>query len=558
MGTSDEFDQINDLADLIRHLDWLRIRAAAGSGKIRLSVRDIAKATCIPRSTLAGYLSGATPVPPHLLDRIVRALGASAEEAAHWARAGERVAEQRIHRASPAARALVDRDAEPPTGTPTDAVGPSASAGTSEPEITDPVPPRPHRRRRAAVVAAATTLVGLAAAGLVDKIARTPLPATVTRVDSWATVVTDRNGVARVRYCPMADPCRFTRIPLVLVTGRAPHSGNGIPAALIANGETAEEFTLRALDQKGRPITGRIQVWYHAAVAGLRPSQETGAATTTTDEHGFATVNYAVTGRGVPATVVASGVRPSNGPAIPGSVVVTERTATTFKMRVLSHTGRPLGKTTVTVAYLVGWPAADDAPGQTSRRGTTTATTDASGFATIQFPRPMPAAPNGIQAVAAAPADGPDIASTVLPHSATEQGFHIRVLDQHGRGLPARKVTVSYDAVCGPRTVGPGTRLSPRQPVSVDGHGDLPVFSIARAMSSEGAVRYLTGGRQNPWSDARSSEFVVAAADVLDDGVPGEITCPVRSAPDPRMARSRCLRRPAPGWRSRPGTCSCI
>jgi transcriptional regulator with XRE-family HTH domain len=457
VATSDEFDEINSSAELVLHLDRLRVRAAAGSGKVRLSVRDIARATGIPRSTLAGYLSGATPVPPDLLGRIVRVLGTTPEETARWVRAGERVAERRIRRVPPDARPVVDRDAEPPTGVPADPVDPTGPTDPSGPDATDPIPPRRRRHRRATVVAAvASALAVLAAAGLVERIARTPSPVTVVRVDSWATVTTDRNGVAGVRYCPATDPCRFTRVPVVLVTGRAPHSGNGIPAALVANGETAEEFTLRAMDQKGNPIAGRFQVWYHAAVVGLRPFEETGTATTTTDERGFATVPYAVTGRGVSTAVVASGVRPSNGPAIPGSVIVTGRTADGFWMRVLSHTGRPLGKTTVTVAYLVAWAAGDDARGQASRHGTTTATTDATGFATIEFPRPLPAAPDGIQAAGVAPASGPGVAATVLPHSATEHGFRVRVLDQHGRGNPARKVTVSYHAVSGPRSVTPG------------------------------------------------------------------------------------------------------
>jgi hypothetical protein len=68
-------------------------------------------------------------------------------------------------------------------------------------------------------------------------------------------------------------------------------------------------------------------VWYQAAIAGSGRSDETGTAMTTTDKNRLATIAYARRGRGVPITVVASGVRPSNGPAIPGSIIVTERTA---------------------------------------------------------------------------------------------------------------------------------------------------------------------------------------------------------------------------------------
>lgn len=410
-------DQINEPADLAKQLDRLRIRAAAGTGKVRLSVRDIAKATAIPRSTLAGYLSGATPVPADLLVRIVRALGATPQEASRWERAAHRLAERHDRRSLPADR-------------------PVASARG--------------RGRRVALIAAAVSAAVAVTTVTVVVIRRGSVPVTVTRVDSWVTVTPDERGVARIRYCEPATPCRFAAVPQVLVTGRAPPGGNVIPAALVANGETLVEFTLRALDQRGRPINDPIEVWYQAAVSGSGPSEETGVATTTTDVNGFATIAYSRTGRGVPITVVASGVRPSNGPAIPGSVVVTERTAEVFRILVLSHTGTPVTGTSVTVAYFAGWNAGPGGSGQASRNATTTVTTDAAGFAAVNFAQPMPAEPDGIQAAAVAPA-ATSIASTVLPHSATENGFLLRVLDQNGRGLSATAVTVSYHAVSGSR-----------------------------------------------------------------------------------------------------------
>jgi hypothetical protein len=70
--------------DLTRELDLLRIRAAVGTRKAKVTVHDLAELTRLPRSTLHSYLTGQTLAPSAVLDRIVIALGASQSEQREW------------------------------------------------------------------------------------------------------------------------------------------------------------------------------------------------------------------------------------------------------------------------------------------------------------------------------------------------------------------------------------------------------------------------------------------------------------------------------------------
>src|SRR5262249_35850335 len=83
--------------------------------KTRVSLQDIAKATGIPKSSLANYLSGRTLVPPDQLDAIARALGASAVEAAALATLWDQVADRESAPRTAGGRVmpvLVSRDSE--------------------------------------------------------------------------------------------------------------------------------------------------------------------------------------------------------------------------------------------------------------------------------------------------------------------------------------------------------------------------------------------------------------------------------------------------------------
>ncbi|MFD1539418.1 ATP-binding protein [Nonomuraea guangzhouensis] len=85
------------MTDFLNELDRRRVAAARGTGRVRLSLRDLAEATKVPRSSLANYLSGATLMPSDVLEALVRALGAGAEETRRWITAWERAVDQRSH-----------------------------------------------------------------------------------------------------------------------------------------------------------------------------------------------------------------------------------------------------------------------------------------------------------------------------------------------------------------------------------------------------------------------------------------------------------------------------
>lgn len=86
-----DLDAVVSLPELLAELDRLRRRAARGTGKVRLSLSDIAKACGIPRSTLASYLNGSTLITADALDAVVLALGVTPREARRWTTAWERV-----------------------------------------------------------------------------------------------------------------------------------------------------------------------------------------------------------------------------------------------------------------------------------------------------------------------------------------------------------------------------------------------------------------------------------------------------------------------------------
>ncbi|WP_019926182.1 tetratricopeptide repeat protein [Nocardia sp. BMG111209] len=90
--------RVVDSTSLVRELDLLRIRAARGSRKTRMSIDDLhRKFTDVPRSTLANYLNGKHFPPADLFDRIVIALGASATEQRAWSEAWFAASEQRLN-----------------------------------------------------------------------------------------------------------------------------------------------------------------------------------------------------------------------------------------------------------------------------------------------------------------------------------------------------------------------------------------------------------------------------------------------------------------------------
>ena len=89
-GGGGRVDRRRTRNDLLNELERWRARAARGTGRARVSLRELSAATGVPRSSLSNYLSGATLMPPDALDAVVLALGATPEQAKEWADAWER------------------------------------------------------------------------------------------------------------------------------------------------------------------------------------------------------------------------------------------------------------------------------------------------------------------------------------------------------------------------------------------------------------------------------------------------------------------------------------
>jgi RHS repeat-associated protein len=316
-----------------------------------------------------------------------------------------------------------------------------------------------------ALVAPAITVLPVVGRSRSVAVAQTTSPVTVTRVDSSVQVTPDASGRVTIPYCPAADPCAFASPPAgVVVTGRSPTGGPGIPANLVAYDTTTTGFTLRALDQGGNEITTPIEVFYHAA-SDLTADEEVRTVTVTTNSSGYATVGYASPRVGlVPAAVVASGVSPDGGGNIPVHLVVSGQTDSGFTVRALNQSGLAIASASVTLSYHAAWAGRID-PGTgwvAANATTTTITTDPEGYATVSFPQALPAAPTGIVASGVSPASGDYIAASLLAHSPTATSFRVRVLNHHGDKLISKGVRLSYHAVAGTRSQTALTLLPPR------------------------------------------------------------------------------------------------
>jgi tetratricopeptide (TPR) repeat protein/transcriptional regulator with XRE-family HTH domain len=99
--TSSDVDTSATERRLLAELNVLRVRAGRARGKARLSLKDLATATGVPRSSLANYLAGRTVMPVDALDRLLAVLGVDPVEAAAWATRWESVVGQRLATPAP-------------------------------------------------------------------------------------------------------------------------------------------------------------------------------------------------------------------------------------------------------------------------------------------------------------------------------------------------------------------------------------------------------------------------------------------------------------------------
>ena len=163
-----------------------------------------------------------------------------------------------------------------------------------------------------------------------------------------ALVTTDAGGNARVAFVGTLA----TASVAVIATGRAPYTGPGLPANLVTSAYSRTGFTVRALDQGGRPIVNSaIRIHYWATAQTATPNTRAGQATVTPDAAGNATIPWAQFDRGLPAvSVVLTGTSPLSGPSMPVNLLAVTARSNGVSIRILDQSGRPV-TTPVRIAY---------------------------------------------------------------------------------------------------------------------------------------------------------------------------------------------------------------
>lgn len=161
-------------------------------------------------------------------------------------------------------------------------------------------------------------------------------------------VNTDGEGNARVNF-----PAPLALNPVaVIVTGRSPYAGPGLPVNLVTSGYTRSGFTVRALDQYAAPIrSAAIRLHYWATAQGATPNTRAGQATVTPNAAGRAVIPWSMFERGLPpVSVVLTGTSPTSGPAMPVNLLAVTPQSNGVSVRVLDQNGRPI-TTPVRIAY---------------------------------------------------------------------------------------------------------------------------------------------------------------------------------------------------------------
>jgi RHS repeat-associated protein len=144
----------------------------------------------------------------------------------------------------------------------------------------------------------------------------------------------------------------------------------------------------------------------------------------------------------VPSAVVVTGRGPiGGGPPIPANLVAYNATTTGFTLRALSQSGTP-----ITTAIDVYYHASSTLTANDEAR-TVAVTTDASGFATVNY-----AGQHGLQAARAVVASGvsPDgggnIPVSLVVSARTGTGFTLRAINQSGTAIASTSITFAYYA----------------------------------------------------------------------------------------------------------------
>jgi hypothetical protein len=155
-----------------------------------------------------------------------------------------------------------------------------------------------------------------------------------------ALVTTDGSGFANVQF-----PGTLSAAPVsVVVTGRSPYSGPGLPLNLLTTGYSATGFVVRALDQAGAPIANHgIRLHYWATTQRLTPNTRAGVALVTPDSRGIGSITWPQFAVGLPpVAVILTGTSPTSGPGLPVNLLAFTHLSTGASIRILDQNGAPV------------------------------------------------------------------------------------------------------------------------------------------------------------------------------------------------------------------------
>jgi RHS repeat-associated protein len=179
-----------------------------------------------------------------------------------------------------------------------------------------------------------------------------------------------------------------------------------------------------------------------------------------------------------PPAVVVTGRSPTGGgPPVPANLIAYGQTTTGFTLLAYDQTGA-----LITTSIDVNYHAASDLTANEEIR-TVSATTDASGYATISFASARSVAPVAVVASGASPTSGTNIPVSLVVSARTATGFTVRAINQTGAAIASSSISLAYYAAwAGSITLpGGGVAANATSAVTTDASGYATV-SFAQAL----------------------------------------------------------------------------
>jgi hypothetical protein len=295
------------------------------------------------------------------------------------------------------------------------------------------------RRTLATVVLGGLVTVGAAGAAAgdtTDEAATTTAAQTIYRTASNSTLLSGPLGFEVDRpFGP--GRIRLASSAIVVQTGRLPWNGPGMPVSALTGSTDRDGFRFRLFDQNGAAITEAspglgTRVYYHASARTADGVHAADLAAVQTDANGWAEVRFARPLQQAPASVIATGSTPYQGPGLPVNLVTDAYNSAGFLVRALDQDGQPIANQQVRVHY---WATVQEATPNTRAR-TTLVTPDARGVGRITWPRfdrrldPVSVVLTGVD-----PSGGPNMPVNLVVVTVSGDGASIRALNQAGEPI---------------------------------------------------------------------------------------------------------------------------